>query len=251
MSLSVFISYAVEDEQHNQKVRDLAYELRMKGMMVHIFDDMPYGDRFGRFMERIDEVDYTLLICTPYYCKKANERVAGVGRENDIMVGSIVIPAIDRRFIPILFSGNWETSIPRWARGKKGVDYRNSSSEELNKLIKYLQDYEETKECDVLEASGLVKKNAKLSRDKKMMSITLKDGTKKAVELLLSFKFNDTGKEYVIYSNPQDEPDLDGNVLIYTSSVTRDSKGEVTLGSVSDSDWERVAELLREHSYNN
>ena len=249
MSLSLFISYAVEDEQHNQRVKNFTNELRLKGMEVYLFDDMPYGDRFAKFMEKIDDVDFTLLICTPKYCEKANARVAGVGRENDIMAGSIIIPANDRKFIPVLFSGDWDSSIPRWARGKKGVDYRNSSMQELNKLIKYLQDYEEDKECDVLEADGLKKKNTSLSRNKKMLKITLADGSVAIVELLLPFKFNDTGKEYVIYTDPQSEPGQDGSVIIYTSLVKRNSKGEVTLHSVSDEDWERVAELLRELSY--
>ena len=36
--------------------------------------------------------------------------------------------------------------------------------------------------------------------EKEMMTLTLENGTKEEVELLLSFKFNDNNKEYVIYT---------------------------------------------------
>lgn len=149
----------------------------------------------------------------------------------------------------MLFSGDWKSSIPVWARGKKGVDYRESSVKEFENLVQYLRNYEENKECDVLDETGLVKKNADLSRNKKMIRITTKDGNEKIVELLLSFKFNDTEREFLIYTDPQREKDEDGSVIIYTSLVIRNEKNEVTLSDVSDEDWERVAKLLHELSY--
>ncbi len=84
--------------------------------------------------------------------------------------------------------------------------------------------------------------------DKKMMTITLENGTKEEVELLLSFKFNDNNKEYVIYTKK--ETDDNGNVTIYVSSVTR-VENEVTLGTITeDSEWSRIKDLLRELSKN-
>ena len=84
--------------------------------------------------------------------------------------------------------------------------------------------------------------------NKKMMTITLADGTKEEVELLLSFKFNDNNKEYVIYT--KNEKDDNGNVTIYVSSVTR-VNDDVTLGTVTDdTEWSRIKDLLRELSKN-
>ncbi len=84
--------------------------------------------------------------------------------------------------------------------------------------------------------------------DKKMISITLENGTKEDVEVLLSFKFNDTNKEYLIYT--KNETDDNGNVTIYVSSVTR-VNDEVTLNTVSDdAEWTKIKDLLRELSKN-
>ena len=84
--------------------------------------------------------------------------------------------------------------------------------------------------------------------EKKMITLTLENGTKEEVELLLSFKFNDNNKEYVIYT--KNETDDNGNVTIYVSGVTRVGE-DVTLNTVSDdNEWSRIKDLLRELSKN-
>ena len=42
-----------------------------------------------------------------------------------------------RKYIPVLAVGTWETSLPNWARGKKGVDLskRPFSEQEFEKLV--------------------------------------------------------------------------------------------------------------------
>ena len=84
--------------------------------------------------------------------------------------------------------------------------------------------------------------------EKKMITLTLENGTKEEVELLLSFKFNDNNKEYLIYT--KNETDENGNVTIYVSGVTRVGE-EITLNTVSDdNEWSRIKDLLRELSKN-
>ena len=84
--------------------------------------------------------------------------------------------------------------------------------------------------------------------EKKMITLTLENGTKEEVELLLSFKFNDNNKEYVIYT--KNETDENGNVTIYVSGVTRVDE-DITLNTVSDdNEWSRIKDLLRELSKN-
>ena len=84
--------------------------------------------------------------------------------------------------------------------------------------------------------------------EKKMMTLTLENGNKEEVERLLSFKFNDNNKEYVIYT--KNETDENGNVTIYVSGVTRVGD-DITLNTVSDdNEWSRIKDLLRELSKN-
>ena len=87
-----------------------------------------------------------------------------------------------------------------------------------------------------------------MEEKKEMMTLTLENGTNEEVELLLSFKFNDNNKEYVIYT--KNEKDDNGNVTIYVSNITRVGN-EATLNTVSDdNEWSRIKDLLRELSKN-
>lgn len=86
------------------------------------------------------------------------------------------------------------------------------------------------------------------NNDRYTMTTTLADGTREVVEVLLSFKFNDNNKEYVIYT--KNEVDENGNVTIYVSNVVRNGQ-DVTLTTVADdSEWTRIKDVLRELSKN-
>lgn len=81
---------------------------------------------------------------------------------------------------------------------------------------------------------------------KKQMSIVLEDGSIEEAELLFAFEFNDTKKEYVVYT--KNEKDESGNITIYVSSVTREGEN-VKLGSIeTDDEWARIKDVLRELS---
>lgn len=81
---------------------------------------------------------------------------------------------------------------------------------------------------------------------KKNMSIVLEDGSVDEVELLFAFEFNDTKKEYAVYT--KNETDDNGNITIYVSSVSREDD-KVKLGSVeSDEEWSKIKDVLRELS---
>ena len=84
--------------------------------------------------------------------------------------------------------------------------------------------------------------------DKKLLSIIKEDGTKEEVELLVCFEFNDSKKEYVVYT--KNEKDENGNITIYVSSVDR--SGEMPrMGAIeSDEEWSRIKDVLRELSKN-
>ena len=84
--------------------------------------------------------------------------------------------------------------------------------------------------------------------EKKVLSIVKEDGTKEEVELLICFTFNDTKKEYVVYT--RNEKDENGNVTVYVSSVDR--SGEIPkMGAIeSDEEWSKIKDVLRELSKN-
>lgn len=85
-----------------------------------------------------------------------------------------------------------------------------------------------------------------MDNDKKMLSIVLEDGSIDEVEVLLSFEFEDTKKEYIIYT--KNEVDEAGNVTIYVASVER-IDGKPVLGSIeTDEEWTKIKNLLRELS---
>ncbi len=80
--------------------------------------------------------------------------------------------------------------------------------------------------------------------EKKMITINKLDGTKEDVEVIIVFQFNDSKKEYMVYT--KNEVDESGNVTIYVSEVLREN-GEIKLGGVAtDEEWLKIKDVLRE-----
>lgn len=85
--------------------------------------------------------------------------------------------------------------------------------------------------------------------NKKMLSIIKEDGTTEEVELIICFAFNDTKKEYVVYT--RNEKDENGNTTLYVSSVDRTGDKPKMSGVESDEEWSRIKDVLRELAKNN
>jgi len=128
----VFISYSWDDEEHQGWVRELAEKLRKDGVDATIDQfDLQLGDRLPQYMETsIREADYVLVICTPMYREKANNRLGGVGYEGHIISGELFSQHNERKFIPIIRKGNRGESIPTWLEGKLDVDFTNIQEKE-------------------------------------------------------------------------------------------------------------------------
>ena len=85
--------------------------------------------------------------------------------------------------------------------------------------------------------------------ENRMVSIVLEDGSIDEVEILLSFKFTDNNKEYMIYT--KNETDDNGNVTIYVASIDRPEGEDPKLGGVdSEEEWTRIKNVLKELSKN-
>lgn len=84
--------------------------------------------------------------------------------------------------------------------------------------------------------------------NKKILSIVKEDGTQEEVELIISFVFNDTKKEYVVYT--RNERDDNGNTTLYVSSVDRSGDMPKMGGVETDEEWSRIKDVLRELAKN-
>lgn len=129
-----FVSYSWDDDQHKQWVAKLATDLRGDGVetILDQWHTAP-GDQLPEFMEReIRENDYVLVICTPNYRLKSDERKGGVGYEGNIMTAEVHSQRNPRKFIPILARGTWEDAAPSWLKGKYYVDLSSPDSYKKN-----------------------------------------------------------------------------------------------------------------------
>ena len=130
-----FISYSWDSEDHRQWVRELAVRLRSGGVDATLdqWHAVP-GDQLPEFMERsIRESDFVLVVCTPKYKIRSDQRVGGVGYEGDIITGEVFKNRENRKFIPLLRFGKWGEAAPSWLLGRAYIDFRS----EMGSLASY------------------------------------------------------------------------------------------------------------------
>lgn len=124
----VFISYSRENEEHSDWVKSLADKLLADGIeaIIDSYDVRP-GDRLPKFMESsIRDSDYVIIICTEEYKRKANNREKGVGYESHIISAELYNNHNDRKFIPIIRQGDFNTALPTYLDGKLAIDLRGN-----------------------------------------------------------------------------------------------------------------------------
>lgn len=137
----IFVSYSWDSDDHKEKVKNFVQDLRLDDINVTYDGDLQFGERIPHFMEKsILDSDIVIFICTPNYKYRADNRISGVGAENQIITGELYETCNENKFIPILFSGTWETSLPAWAKGKLGADLSTQEYYKTNyqKLILYI-----------------------------------------------------------------------------------------------------------------
>jgi hypothetical protein len=129
-----FISHSWDNEEHKEWVAAFGARLRSDGVDL-VLDEwhLRPGDQLPHFMERaIRESDFVLIICTPSYKKKSDERLGGVGFEGNIIGGEVLSGVSDRKFVPILRKGEWREAAPSWLLGKLHIDLRGNPYSEQN-----------------------------------------------------------------------------------------------------------------------
>ncbi len=138
MLTKVFISYAWESEEHREWVKALANRLLSDGIDAVLDQyDLELGDRLPQFMEKsVRSSDYVLIVCTPTYKQKADERIGGVGYEGHIISGELFSQRNERKFIPVLKEGSVKDSIPTFLEGKLAIDLsERGETEGYNDLL--------------------------------------------------------------------------------------------------------------------
>jgi hypothetical protein len=127
---SVFLSYSWEDPEHAAWVSTLAKRLSDDGVSVLSDTAVRLGDEFAPFMDNICDADRVLVVCTPSYKIRADERLGGVGYETRLLVARLIKDQKNTTVIPLLRRGSWEESAPRWVGGCRYLDFRRETPSE-------------------------------------------------------------------------------------------------------------------------
>jgi hypothetical protein len=127
--VSAFLSYSWDSDEHRRWV--LAFATRLRGDGVETVLDQWHlvpGDQLPTFMEKaVRNSDYVLIVCTPRYKDRSERRVGGVGYEGDIITGEVLTTRNERKFIPLLRTGDWVQAAPTWLAGKYHIDLRSDA----------------------------------------------------------------------------------------------------------------------------
>jgi hypothetical protein len=140
--MRVFISYSHDDPVHKKWVLNLTKDLKKKGFepiidQTHL---IPGTDILHFAESAVEYSDYVLMICTPNYANKANNRIAGVGWEVSMITSELFNgKGIDGKFIAILKEGDPSISIPKFMKTKLYVDVRGAKfTSAWKELIKHM-----------------------------------------------------------------------------------------------------------------
>jgi hypothetical protein len=131
----VFISYSWDGIEHDKWILKLAGFLRDNGVDV-ILDkyELKAGRNLIHFMEQsIKKADKIVVIFTPNYKLKAENRNGGVGYEYSIMNAALYKNQTgNEKIIPMLRNGTQEESIPEFMQQFIHLDFRNDDTFETS-----------------------------------------------------------------------------------------------------------------------
>jgi hypothetical protein len=132
------LCYSHDGPEHDKWVSDLATRLRQDGIETVLDQwEVEPGDHLPEFMEKaIRETDFVVMICTPRYKERLEQRIGGVGYEGDIITSELLKDRNHRKFKPVLRSGEWYEAAPTSLTGKAFVDLRGEpySEEQYRQL---------------------------------------------------------------------------------------------------------------------
>lgn len=138
----VFISYAWEDEKHQQWVKELATQLRTHGVDVTLDKwDARIGNNLRYYMEHgLADADLVLCICSDQYIARSYSRQGGVGYEANIL--SEKISPENSSIIPIIRGCTQEKKVPYFLSNIRYIDFEDDDSykEKYKELLSRIYD---------------------------------------------------------------------------------------------------------------
>lgn len=115
--IDVFISYSWDSDDHKVWVRELADHLIDDGLDVIIDQyDLNPGDDMHLFMEtNVSKAKNIIIICTPIYVKKANDRLGGTGEETSLITSDFYSRhKSGKKYIPIVRCKENDKHVPNY-----------------------------------------------------------------------------------------------------------------------------------------
>lgn len=142
-NLTVFISYSWDSEAHKEWVLNLANYLFGNGINVLLDQyELSAGKDLQYFMESgVEKADKVLLILTPNYKIKSDERQGGTGFEYSMISQELYsLQHNNKKFIPILREGSLHNSAPVYLKSKVYLDMGQNTNFEVQafKLLREL-----------------------------------------------------------------------------------------------------------------
>jgi hypothetical protein len=141
--IKVFISYSWDDDSHKKWVLEVAQKITERGFYV-IFDqfDLFTGKNMTHFMERsVDEADKVIMILTPTYKDKADNRKSGVGYEYSMMTTELYRDQDSGKYLPVIRKGSYDLSAPKFIGTLLSSDMTNDETftERFEELVMALE----------------------------------------------------------------------------------------------------------------
>jgi hypothetical protein len=138
-----FLSYSWDDAEHEHWVGELAKRLQGESGVEIIFDQWhlnPGGDKLHFMEQGVSDSDFVIVVCTPSYKERADKRQGGAGYESMVITAELAENILTNKFIPVLRSGTWSSSLPIYLKSKMGVNFTHApySEDEYEKLLRVL-----------------------------------------------------------------------------------------------------------------
>ncbi|NDU99700.1 SEFIR domain-containing protein [Pseudoroseicyclus tamaricis] len=141
-----FISYSWSTPDHEQRVLDLATELRDSGVDV-ILDkwDLSEGQEATVFMERIvsdPDVRKVLIVSDRLYCEKSDARRGGAGTEAQIISSRLYEQQDEGKFVALIFERDdyGKPYVPAYYTSRVFIDFTDASryTDRFEQLLRWI-----------------------------------------------------------------------------------------------------------------
>ncbi|WP_082033600.1 SEFIR domain-containing protein [Aeromonas dhakensis] len=144
----LFISYSWTDAEHEQRVIELATELRESGIDV-ILDkwDLKEGHDSVAFMEKMvtdPEIKKVAIICDATYAAKADGRSGGVGTETQIISREVYENQAQEKFVAVVYEKdeNGKAYLPTYYKSRIYIDLSEADRypDNFERLLRWVFD---------------------------------------------------------------------------------------------------------------